>query len=35
MDYADPYVVRVDVRILEDDQVELVARRLREVLTTP
>ncbi|HEY7034978.1 MAG TPA: aminotransferase class V-fold PLP-dependent enzyme [Thermomicrobiales bacterium] len=33
MDFADPWVVRADVRILEDTQVEQVARRLREVLT--
>lgn len=33
MDFADPYVVRADVRILEDGQVEQVAKRLREVLT--
>jgi uncharacterized pyridoxal phosphate-dependent enzyme len=33
MDYSDPYVVRVDVRILEDQVVEQVTRRLGEVLT--
>ncbi len=33
MDFADPYVVRADVRILEDGQVEQVAQRLRVVLS--
>jgi L-seryl-tRNA(Ser) seleniumtransferase len=32
MNYADPQVVRVDVRVLADDEAALVARRLREVL---
>jgi L-seryl-tRNA(Ser) seleniumtransferase len=33
MDFADPWVVRADVRILNDGEVEQVARRLHEVLT--
>jgi L-seryl-tRNA(Ser) seleniumtransferase len=33
MDFADPWVVRADVRILDDADVERVAQRLREVLT--
>jgi L-seryl-tRNA(Ser) seleniumtransferase len=33
MDFVDPWVVRADVRILADDAVEQVARRLREVST--
>jgi len=34
MDFAEPYTVRADVRILDDPQVEQVALRLREVLTS-
>ncbi|HET8631163.1 MAG TPA: aminotransferase class V-fold PLP-dependent enzyme [Thermomicrobiales bacterium] len=32
MDFADPQVVRVDVRVLPDSDAELVAARLRDVL---
>ncbi|MCC6944333.1 MAG: aminotransferase class V-fold PLP-dependent enzyme [Thermomicrobiales bacterium] len=32
MDFSDPWVFRVDVRILPDSDVETVARRIREVL---
>ena len=32
MGYTDPQVVRVDVRVLSDDEAALVAGRLREVL---
>jgi L-seryl-tRNA(Ser) seleniumtransferase len=33
MNDSDPYLLRVDVRILSDDEAGIVARRLREVLT--
>ena len=32
MSHTDPHVVRVDVRVLSDDETATVARRLREVL---
>ena len=32
MDFADPQIVRVDVRVLSDDETEQVAARLRQVL---
>jgi L-seryl-tRNA(Ser) seleniumtransferase len=35
MGYDHPQIVRVDVRILSDDETEQVARRLRAVLSTP
>jgi D-glucosaminate-6-phosphate ammonia-lyase len=35
MDYDDPAIVRVDVRVLEDSEVEAVAAGLRSVLTAP
>jgi L-seryl-tRNA(Ser) seleniumtransferase len=35
MGFADPQVVRVDVRILSDEEAAVVARRLREVLSPP
>jgi len=34
MSYSDPQVVRVDVRVLTDEEAAVVARRLREVLST-
>lgn len=33
MSFGDPRMVRVDVRVLSDDETEVVAARLREVLT--
>jgi L-seryl-tRNA(Ser) seleniumtransferase len=33
MGFDDPQVVRVDVRVLSDDEAEIVGKRLREVLT--
>lgn len=33
MNYSDPQIVRVDVRIISDDETERVATRLREVLS--
>jgi L-seryl-tRNA(Ser) seleniumtransferase len=35
MHHDDPQVVRVDVRVLSDDEAEIVARRLRQVLGAP
>ncbi|MGH2458237.1 MAG: aminotransferase class V-fold PLP-dependent enzyme, partial [Chloroflexota bacterium] len=32
MSFSDPQIVRVDVRVLSDDETEIVAARLREVL---
>jgi hypothetical protein len=32
MDYSDPQIIRVDVRILTDEQTAQVAARLRQVL---
>lgn len=33
MSFSDPQVVRIDVRVLSDEETEMVARRLREVLS--
>ncbi len=33
MNFSDPQIVRVDVRVLSDDETEVVAARLREVLS--